>query len=521
MARLARRQNAQFCWCFLPRPAGAAWSDELSVRNIKSFLKAASYREMSMEDLDEARRAWEHLRPKRPGDRGCDFIPWAIGAGAPPQLRPADLAVEAAPAALLFDVRAPRPAEPRVARVRIRQKGHDRGAADISFPDDRICLSALNDPFRPAEALAPGAGPPSGRRPTPQGWEPRYFAIGSTGDVLVRYHSSLLLLVERAQGKSHDSWLISLPEDAKIAGVLHDAPFLSIVLQRTARGEQMLVHRQFNLYAGGRMEGPGRSTHMLSTHLFRKQPDNALPILLRRAAWMELSTASGQCFRLDAEGDRKMRFQMLYAEPKTVYATGPYRVVRVKHAGESVYRVLKNQKAIDDYPQTVEHAAAPHAVLYTPQERGLAYSVSPGRWMVPLNRMPFRSDAVPAELTLVLEPHEALLSVNRAGDRLGARIWSDARYGGEGTVRFVRDEGGVRSARQATLKLADDALRIVDIKLGNNGLWALALDDQAGGGSELLHYRYRKRRSAYECARLDLDRFASEATTIPAEVFDD
>lgn len=519
LARVAMQRDARLQWCFLPRTEGAVWFDGISVNTIKRFLKAASYREMTFAELAESRSLWERLQPHelaRPRDEISD---WVIGAVAKRGPDNDPLAAEESADALLFDLQPPKPGEPRVARFEVRQHGKDRGRTDIVFPDDRVCLSALTDPFR-----RPKAGPPlsagAGRRPAQEGWEPRHF-LALPHARLVRVRAGLLILIEETKGKTPKSWLLELPELCRIAGVSLDGRLLSIVVQTSADGGEALVYCQFHLSDGCFDLVTRRSKPVISAHLFRNQAAYALPPLHSFCSGVELCTSSGQRFRLDMSEGEEVGFQMLYDEPKTLYASGAYRVVRIDEQGVRRLRVLKGAKLIDEYVQLEEeYDGAYLGLVYAPEERGLAYCVAPGRWEVPRGSTLAHEGAESQRLSLRLDPHELLLSATPAKRRVSARIWSDASYGGDGTVRLFGIEDGVRAARQATLNLGDDALAVVAVKFAHGSYWALAMGSD-GTPSELLSYRYRKRVSRHECTRFDLDRLSAEAAVIPAETFDD
>ncbi|HEY5721862.1 MAG TPA: hypothetical protein VIT45_06025 [Allosphingosinicella sp.] len=518
LARIARQREARFHWCFLPRADGAVWFDELSVNGIKRFLKAASYCEMSPEDLVESRNVWEGLQPAGAIGPKARILDWAIGASGRLGQSAREAAVALAPDSLIVDLGPPSAGEPRSARLRLRQHGRDRGHADIAFPDDRICLSALSDPFRPARPVQlPLVA--SSTKPPREGWEPLHF-VSMGGAKLVRIRAGLLVLFEAVKDGPSESWLVELPDHSVIAGVGLTNRLLSVVLQIGGGSGEGFVFRLFHLGAS-RAPLAAHSMQVSSAHLFRNQPAHALPPLRREQNRIDLSSSSGQMFRLEIGPDEELRFQMLYGEAPTLLAVPPFRITWLEDKDGPRFRVEKGGRIIDNYRQSRPRQRKERVgLVYAPEERSLAYSVEPGRWEVPFTRQHGNYADEDGARTLFLElgRNEVLLSVRPGVGRISARIWSDARYGGDGTVRYVRIENGEEAARQPPLAFGEDALAIVDVKFIQDGYWGLAIGSD-GEPSKLLHYRFRKKSSRYETTRYDLDRLASKAAVIPAEAF--
>ena len=160
MARVAQIRGAAFWWCFLPRTDGSVWFDELSVNTVKRLLKAASYREMTPDDAVEAAQLWEGLTAGPARRDAPELIDWMIGDLGRRPRSPRNAAYwnpDAPTNQLSFTVLAPCPGALRSARLQLRRRGGQATRADISFPDDRVCVSALKTPVPPLRPAAPAA----------------------------------------------------------------------------------------------------------------------------------------------------------------------------------------------------------------------------------------------------------------------------------------------------------------------------------------------------------------------------
>jgi hypothetical protein len=509
MARIAHARGAEFHWCFLPREAGAVWFDQISVNTIKRFLRAVSYREMDSDDVDAARLVWETLTADAAPAAAPEYLDWVIGS----DMRGPAVADSAS--ALAFTLQPPVPGERRAAQIVVRQRGAERNRATIQLPDDRICVSALDTPFaplKPAELAKLETSP----RPKMGGWEPRHFITPRTDTKIVRMRHGLLILTGDPAWKIAQSWFVLLPDHLKLAGVGLDGQLLRIVVHTARSGRDTMILKDIALSAGA---APailsGLRREVPSSHLFRNQPPGAIPSM----SWggdLEVYSSFGQAFVFRSRPDGgEAQFSPLLKAPKTLWSSGPYRVVQ-PDPDAKMLRVVKISKRHMDEFFIGEEAIGPDRLfdmVYSPAHRSLAYSVMPNVWTIPpFDWLVKRGDSGdPA--TIRLEPHETLLSAHGGTQQLTVRIWSDARHGGNGTVRTVRYNNGVPTLKQPVLRLGDDALSIVKIQPGDDGVWAMKVDDDQTP-LELLLYRRKKKHSQSECTRFDLQALAREAVKV-------
>ena len=95
-------------------------------------------------------------------------------------------------------------------------------------------------------------------------------------------------------------------------------------------------------------------------------------------------------------------------------------------------------------------------------------------------------------------------------DKVVATIWSDARFGGDGTVRVITIRGEERRTRETLLRMGDDALRVGEVRITYDGILAVTLDAD-GAPAELLGYRRPRRDAPYACTRLAIADLIDEA----------
>jgi hypothetical protein len=520
LARVARERGAEFHWCVLPRADGPVWFDEVSVNTIKRFLRAAAWREMHADDLGEAGKVWTSLEPQALKDENFRAVDWVIGADPRrPALRGAPaLAVRDSANSLSFALLPQIPGEPRSAQLLVRQNGRERARAAILFPDDHSCVSALENPFRPMKPQQRGGSALGTSIPALPGWEPHYFIMPNPQTHVVRLDEGLLILRWAGKDGFAQRHFVPIPEGVHLVGVRMQDNMFSVMVHEVRGGREMLSYGQF-LLLGGASTKPvlARSRQVPSKHLFDKRGRYAVPpINIGEGA--EFYSSSGAAYHLSFHhAQYDVGFMPLYKAPRTIFANPPYRVVEAEDGGRKTLRVLKQRHGlVDDYPAG-DLPEQLYGMVYSGGDRSLAYSAAPGVWTIPAAVKPGDQDR-PRQI--VVAPHETLLIGRISGTGETARIWSDARYGGDGSIRSVRQEEGAMVLRQAQLRLGGDAMSIVKIALADDGYWALAADAD-GAPSELLHYRLRKRDSRYLCDRFPLDGLRAKAAKIDLETLHD
>lgn len=505
IARVARQRRASFHWCVLPRADGPVWFDELSVNTVKRFLRAASFRDMTTEDHAEALA----VQDETADDLGRDvrISDWVIGEQTP-RRGEANIAVIArAPNALRFALAAPVAGEPRTAQIFVRQNGWERSRATIEFPDDRICVSALANPFQPFRSPAT-ASQAANTVPPRRGWEPQHLMILNAQTKIVRLRDGILILTSGKHDFTH-KWFVPLRPGLDLAGILVEYELKLLLHSQDEQGD-LLTYLAFSLQPDrnpvAQLQRQKRST---TAQLFNNRSPHAIPILTLGDD-LEFYAASGRPLHLRFDREhQETNLAWGHKEPPVVLATGTHRVVKDRSGPQPALRALKGHRVRadafsipDDFPDS------PHGLVYSSSERGTAYSLRPGNWIVP------GPAGGGADRAITLAPGETLLSARWHENGVGARIWSDARYGGDGTVRTIRrDEAGEEVRRRPALKLGPDALSISTIQLADDGLWSVVVDEE-GFPATLLRHRFTKRKSTYDERRHDLRELRRAAVVI-------
>ncbi|MDQ0465008.1 hypothetical protein QO010_002792 [Caulobacter ginsengisoli] len=516
LARIAHGRKAQLHWCFLPRPEGVVWFDALTPETVRRLLRAASFREMSLDDVEAATALWSDLAKGRAkAGRRLDPVDWTVGA------RREGAAASVAGGALSFRLGPPSPDGPRAAEVALRQGGRERSRASVSFPDDRVCVSALNDPFRP---LAPSqvAGLPALRREL-VGWEPRYFTTPERRLAIVRLDDGLLILRFGDKLTLAGCWFAALPPDAVLAGVRVNYSMLTLLTRSRRSGSDRMALGRFLLDSDRRFPPIVRSQAVATEHLFAKQSPYAIPPIFETPEIRFYST-SGHAFELGPyRSDHDLGFGPLYKAPQIVGVSGLYHIVRDDAGGGALLRVLKpGSGLVDSFREGVDPVALSrlYGLTYSRSDRSLAYSLAPNRWTLPASLGPRPGVVEERALDLTVTRDENLLSARPHRGGLAVRVWSDLRAGGAGVVRsFRREADGEIVQKQPNVKLGDDAAHIVKLELGEEGILALTVTAE-GTPAELLILRHNKRTGRTGTTRFDLPALRDTAKEIDVSALD-
>ncbi|WP_206244074.1 hypothetical protein [Novosphingobium terrae] len=489
LARVAMQRGADFHWCFLPRAEGAIWFDQLSVNTIKRFLRSASFREAGPDDLRGAREAWEQAHDKQ--RQPC--TDWMLGAALPTQSASDESG--AVHNALRFTLLPYRPGQPRAADLDLRCHGREACRRTVSFAPDRLCLAALENPFsrpQPARAAAPASGGPV---PAMAGWEPHYLSLPNGYYRLVRLSDGLLVIGAAKNASDWGLWFVPLPEEVTLMGVAIDDATLALLRHSVEDGVQKLSFRRVALVRGNAGVWPTLKSHAVPCNQpFAGRSRYALPMLSRYHD-PEFYSVSGQGYRLTfGVNDKPSTFTPLYKQPRTLLSTGGHRVVELMLGSRPALQLIKRDLSTYGHfslPDCNTMPKAFHALAWSASNRDLAYALRPGQWTVAPLHSPGAAEPAARPRQFQTEPCERVLvaGVDKAG--VWARIWSDARHGGEGTIEWFKLEEGKRSRRLPPLPLGEHAGAIATVLPADDGFWAVALDGE-GAPEHLIHYRQNK-----------------------------
>ena len=505
LARMAAARNADFHWCFLPRTDGAVWFDELTVNNVKRLLRSASYREASDEDVADAHDLWSRLAKAAPAN-AAHPIDWVVGARPRPAGR--EDALRTGAHGMIFSVAAPAPGQPRAVAVGVRHFGRERKRALVTLPDDRVCVGALKTPFRPPPSqVSAGAPPPLATSRPASGWAPEYLMCGNSEMKLVRMADGLLLLrFDPAQDISQ-SVFIPLGANMRLAGVRLYREGFTIVTHQDAGGGERLTLGNYQLAKSG---PPRRTMRQVATaptaHLFKQQPAFALPSLCQIGG-VRIHSTSGMPFQLAFGRGEDMSFQPLYQGPRILGSNGVHEVVRIPTKTGARIEVLRpTGYALRSFDEGDEPLTPPalRGVVYNHGSSCLAYSLAPNRWRFFHEPVSIGAKTRDDQDELVLKPYEALLAGRSSGAVVGGRVWSDARYGGEGEIRSVRAVEGGTQVRGQVIRLGPDAANVLAISTGDDGTPWVVTGDRAGVPDALVRYGKNKSSGGYQPIRFDL-----------------
>ncbi|MEN3748780.1 hypothetical protein TPR58_16520 [Sphingomonas sp. HF-S3] len=504
LARVAHERGAEFHWCYLPREEGADWFDEVSIRTVMRFLKSASYREMSGDDVADADGSWTGATPGRSEDRDPRLLDWVVGAqsslaGARDAQPPA---VVDAPNALTFTLKAPIPGTPRATDIRVRRAGRERARRRMVFPEDKICRSALEQPFDQLNAVA-DARPPGVRQVPPRGGQSQYLAVcGSV--ILIRTDWGLLICdwTKRWFGRCR---YVPIEADATLVGVSATARTLLLLMH--ARNALALSQISLTTDAPdglllGRATGPdikdlvGRGRY-------------AIPPLGNDYDLIQFYTASGQSWFIYQLADRPGELALTIDGLDLRFAQNQYRVFVDRITGSQRLEVRKRRESRAKRFWLPSGQTLPADVLdwaWSPDESSLAFSAEANVWTIPE-----RKEGEAAEMLSVAPCEQVLTALVNEGGVI-ARIWSDARYGGNGTVRELGYLDGRVVHRGPTLMLGDVGSKIVYLQYVDGGYWAVVGDD-GGRPHTLIRYR-RTQGGGYSTHRFPLAELRAKAVTL-------
>ena len=494
LARIAAQRGAEFHWCFLPRGEGAVWFEGLSVNAIKRFLRSASYREAGEDDVAAAKELWDTLMGARNDRRDRNFADWLIGSSPvfPASANELQSAIQSAPNALVFALHLPVKNELRLAEVTVRRRGRDARRTTITFADDRLCVSALEKPFPTPRAQATKFTAKGNAVPDMAGWEQRYISAPSPGYCLVRLSDGVLILQVHRGQVVEGGWFLPVAGDTILAGIAIAKDVLSVVRHEGSGHHQSLALRNFQLVPGKALSPFIRRQHSVpSHHLFKGCSPYALPTLSTGVT--QFYSVPGLAFRFDfgpEESDTAVT--ALYGTARTLLASGAHRVVGMAKEGETLLTVLRRNQSSCGAFMIPGHSDLPkffHGIAWSPSEPALAYSLRRGHWSV----APPRGANCDQDFDFRTEQCERVIGAGRGAQGLWARIWSDAAFGGEGTIELFNLEDGKRKRKLPPLRLGKHAADLGALIQTDDGYWAAVLG-QNGEPAHLIHVGQHKDR---------------------------
>ena len=548
LARIAHVRKTELHWCFAPNKNGIHWFTDISVNSVKRFLKFASYADASQADAEQAHAIWQDVFAEDwPHD--VQYQDWLIGAqdgshdntsrhvhraGESPALL-------TAPNALILsinppDVNAP-DVENRNGDITLKRGGSVLRRLAINFPPDSVCVSALNNPFRPLSPTRT-ASQDGAQLPKLGGWEPRYLCSYGANHHIVRFSNfrpGLLFLHTGQNSKIIHSAFLPLPENVQLAGVTYSPKNNSVMIlvQITQDGTEMMALNQFKTRSGHHHKIYKKK--VISAHLFAKQRSHTIPIL-HSYDGAKCYTTLGQAFHFStAETDSYgANLNILYKEKRIIAATGTHKILyydpknktyaeRMSEGENGDYETPSLQ-IIKGMNKTIAHYPVPKSfnkdqlrgMVFSMSNRGLAYCTAPGTWRV-LSSLGHNFKDFD-EMTINIEPYAQIL---RSSIRnLGAKImtYSDLDFGGDGALQ-TSIHTGTDTIQKATLhRYKQQGNKLVGLNdLSDGSIWGVRLDEQGDPATIVV---LRKKSGIYQKHEIDLNALLSHIQEIkPEDVF--
>lgn len=496
-ARLADGRASKFYWSFAPRNDGPIWFEGLTPASLRTLMAATSFREIDARDIEALAAA------KEAGADSSRDVDWVLVADAPEN---AEINVRA-PRALCVRMLPPVRGEPRRAGVSIVRGGRVRGRFAIAFPEDEHCLSALRDPFAPRASPTVRRQQASGRRrPMLHGWEPLHFVSPRQDHFMVRMSSGLLVLCPEAGARAEPrfrSYWVEIPDHLKLVGAELVAGVCHVALQGAIEGQDAIWIGAANLAVQSNTIHAKMwlERRFPCRQLFLKQAPFALPGLdIGRGHQATIYSSLGQSFRGGGA------FELEARAGRIVFDNGVHRAFWEATQSEKKLRLEKRGGRLLGVHAIAGDDIDPRALLgaiFDHNGKLFCYSAEPGAW------------------TVVTQGHEAqriqlsvadqVVAIRSKSGALELRVWSDARYGGDGSVRLEDYRDGEVLSSRAHFNFAQVGGIVGKYEVTSDGrAWAVVLDE---GDDPISLVRCRRKDGAREYAfhKYDLEELRADA----------
>lgn len=510
LARLAMLKDEALHWCFLPNANGPVWFEDISVNTIKRSLKTGSFREMTLDDVQEAKAIWEKLNPSAKSAHDTQMLDWVIGARPHGRSEQSSLAVPNAPRSIAFRLQPAEAGLPRTAEIFIRKRGKESRPIFFSFPEDAVCLSALNSPFAPLKPAEVGQSTASTQADRMEDWAPRFISAPSANAKFVRMADGILILFNASHDGFSGRYFIPLEKGALVAGLRLKEQTLYFLKYSQSNGVETLRYNVFGLSPDNAPAVPIRqlSKDVPCAQLFRTQHPYALPSLSSNHDKAGFYATNGKAFSLEFGPDGEERFKADITASPILYSNGAHHIIRstgVVRPGRVETPILRslrlNNSTVHDFAVGnigLEDELL-RAVLYSVSLGCLALNIEPNVWTVPGKGNTDRDgvfERIEKAVRCEFAPYERPLQIQRNGDDIQATVWSDVRLGGEGSIYTLMINRDRVTSRVNRIKLGEEAGEIVEMIMAD-GCWAVTAGSD-GVPKQLIRYHRQKRQNKYE-----------------------
>jgi hypothetical protein len=156
-----------------------------------------------------------------------------------------------------------------------------------------------------------------------------------------------------------------------------------------------------------------------------------------------------------------------------------------------------------------------HGMLYVSTHGQLAFSLTPNIWTLP-GKCSNYGQGLLRQLSPTLQcefaSYETPLSLRCGGDDIYATVWSDARRGGDGSIRNLQIRHGRVLSRGKLFDVRADIGNVLEIIQADDGIWIVTGDER--GVPETLHYYFSGNSGRKRIAQYELDDLRKDAQTI-------
>jgi hypothetical protein len=511
LSRIAHLRQETLHWCYLPNAQGPVWFDEISVNTIKRFLKTASFQEMTVDDAEAAREIWSRLQVAPKSAAKPITIDWVIGAYPHDSRTAKSLAVAQSLRAIGYRLDPPEEEKPRGASLFMKRGGKAHRPISFTFPDDKLCLSALNKPFAPIKPAETGIQGPVPESKRLENWATCYISAPGIKAKFVKVSGGVLILFHPTEQGFKGQYFLPLAQNNRIAGLRLKEQQLHVLLQTVTGPQEQLEYSTVGLsYDGIKPVVLSTQTKALpAAQLFRDQSRYALPVLAGGTNPTFYAT-NGKPFSLYFDG-QDARFTADLDACPVIYSNGQHHVIRTEAAGVPILRTLRtNNTTVHEFSldSIAFDEATLRGMLYVSTHGQLAFSQAPNIWIVPGQcTLRFNSEVrqISAALQCEFASYERPLSIRRARNGINATVWSDAQSGGDGSIRNLQITNDRIHAQSKLFDLDKGIRNVVEIIQADDGIWIVTADHRGipetlnyyiTGSGRIIHYNLNDLRNA-------------------------
>jgi hypothetical protein len=496
LARLANSRQEELHWCYLPNAAGPIWFDEISVNTIKRFLKTASFREMTVDDAMAAREIWSRLYAPVKSEARSTTIDWVIGAYPQDSRASKSYAVVQSLRTIGYRLDPSENQKPRGAKLFLKRSGKAHRPVQFIFPEDKVCLSALNIPFAPIKPEASIGQAIVAKPERMENWAPNYISVPGSKTKFVRVPGGVLILFHPTPTGFKGQYFLPIGQVSKIAGLRMRDQQLHMLLQTVSRTQEQLEYSIIDISFGAAKPNVQSiwKRRASAAQLFRNQHRYALPVLAGDQLIASFHATNGKPFSLSLSSELSPHLDA----SSVIYSNGQHRVVQVEAGNEKILRTIRaNHSTGHEYALgNIAFNETPLLdMLYVSTHGQLAFSIMPNTWTLPGKcNLTHKGELRHISPTLQCEfaNYERPLSLRCAEGDIYATIWSDASCGGDGSICNLKIRHDRILSRRKLFDVRQDIGNVFEIIQADDGVW-IVTGDERGVPKTLHHYSLTKR----------------------------